>query len=143
MMIKYKVREVAADFGLSAKEVSAILKQYGTEPKSGMTSLQEDELDIIFDYLTQKNAVESFDAYFAVGEEKRKAEEEKKAAEKAAAIARQQELADQLRAAAGSKTAPKQNEGGEKAFAPKPKPKKEPGAQPKLSLIHISEPTRP
>lgn len=137
MMIKYKVREVASDFGLSAKEVSAILKEYGTEPKSGMTSLQEDELDIVFDYLTQKNAVESFDAYFAVGEEKRKAEEEKKAAEKAAAIARQQELADQLRAAAGSNMASKPKAEGDKSFVPKQKPKKEPGAQPKRGPAEI------
>lgn len=133
MMIKYKVRDVANDFGLTAKEITAILKQYATEPKSGMTALEENELDIIFDYLTQKNQVESFDAYFAVGEEKRKAEEEKKAAEKEAARARQQELADQLRAQAGSKAAPK----AQKENESKPKPKKQPGAQPNRGPAEI------
>lgn len=135
MMIKYKVREVAADFGISAKEISAILKKYGTEPKSGMTALEENELDIIFDYLTQKNSVESFDAYFAVGEEKRKAEEEKKKADKAAALARQQELADMLRAQAGSKSAGKEKKTD--SPAPAPKPKKEPGERPNRGPAEI------
>lgn len=137
MMIKYRVHEVAKDFNLPTKDVLDILKTYFDSPKKSMTALEENELDIVFDYLTQKNNVDSFDEYFAVGEEKRKADEEKKAAEKAAALAKQQELAEQLRAAAGSKSAAgktdpaKNNNGAAPAAIPRPVQKpKQPGVQP-------------
>lgn len=97
MMIKYRVHEVAKDFGLSTKDVLEILNSRIEEPKKSMTALEENELDIIFDYLTQNHGVESFDAYFAAGENKRRQDEEqrkaaaeKAAAEKAAAHAAQQ-----------------------------------------------------
>ena len=66
MMIKYKIKDVATDLGVSAKDVIAVLEQYCKVTKKTMASLEESELDVVFDYFTQKNAVENLNAYFAV-----------------------------------------------------------------------------
>ena len=66
MMIKYKIKDVATDLGVSAKDVIAVLEQYCKVTKKTMASLEENELDVVFDYFTQKNAVENLNAYFAV-----------------------------------------------------------------------------
>lgn len=65
MMIKYRVHEVAKDLGLPNKEVIDTLQKYTGETKKHMTALTENELDVVFEEFTQKNRVESFDAYFA------------------------------------------------------------------------------
>ena len=91
IMIKYKVKEVATDFDVATKEVVAVLKEKLGVDKKAMTTLSEDELNFVFDYFTQKNAVADFNAYFAVREqaikqqeeeaEKRREEEKKRRAE--------------------------------------------------------------
>ena len=88
MMIKYKVKEVATDLNVTTKDVITVLKQYCGSDKKAMTALTEDELNVIFDWFTQKNAVADFAAYFAVRDtaiekqqqeaEQRKAEEKKR-----------------------------------------------------------------
>ena len=65
MMIKYRVHEVAKDLGLPNKEVIDTLQKYTGETKKHMTALTENELDVVFEDFTQKNHVESLDAYFA------------------------------------------------------------------------------
>ena len=65
---KYRIHEVAKDFGMSSKEIIAILDKYSDEPKKHSTALEDRELNVIFDTLTQNAQVESFDAYFAAGE---------------------------------------------------------------------------
>ena len=64
MMIKYPIHKVAKDFKhgskeLPSKEVMDILTQYGHPPKNHMQPLTEQELSIVFEYLTQHNQVES------------------------------------------------------------------------------------
>ena len=59
MMVKYKIKDVATDLGVSAKDVIAVLEQYCKVTKKTMASLEESELDVVFDYFTQKNAVEN------------------------------------------------------------------------------------
>lgn len=66
MMIKYRVHEVAKDLNVPSKEVVDLLKKYFGDTKKHMTALTEEELDIVFDYYTQKNNMESFDEYYAV-----------------------------------------------------------------------------
>ncbi len=63
--IKYRVRDVAKDFGRSAKEISEILAQYATAPKNPMQALEGKELTLIFEYLTQRNQVEDISSIFA------------------------------------------------------------------------------
>lgn len=74
MMIKYRVSEVAKDFGKTTKEVVGILAEFDDAPKKSMTALEENELDLVFERLTQANQVENFDEYFAAGEKARKEE---------------------------------------------------------------------
>ncbi|HZJ75341.1 MAG TPA: translation initiation factor IF-2 N-terminal domain-containing protein, partial [Clostridia bacterium] len=66
MMIKYRVHEVAKDFDLTSKDISGILKKYLDVSKKAQTALEDTELDIIFETLTQRFSVESFDEYFAM-----------------------------------------------------------------------------
>ena len=62
MVIKYKLGELAKDFGLTNKDVIAALGEYGAEKKH-TTVLTEDELNYFFDEITKKNTVESFDEF--------------------------------------------------------------------------------
>lgn len=64
-MVKYKVKEVAADLGVSNKKIIDILGEYCGITKKTMTALEESELDMIFDVITKENSVDSFDSYFA------------------------------------------------------------------------------
>ena len=65
-MIKYKIHEVSKDLGVSSKEVIEVVKNYCGKAKKSMTALEEDELNVVFDYFTQKNNMESLEPYFAV-----------------------------------------------------------------------------
>ncbi len=65
MMIKYRVHEVAKDFDRPSKEVVDLLGQYFEGQKKHMTALNEDELNIVFETYTQKNAASDFSEYFA------------------------------------------------------------------------------
>ena len=67
-LFKYRVHEVAKDFGLSSKEISKILAEYATAPKNHMQVLSDEELNIIFDYITLKNQVESIESIFAAAQ---------------------------------------------------------------------------
>ncbi|MBQ3259180.1 MAG: translation initiation factor IF-2, partial [Clostridia bacterium] len=82
MMIKYRVSDVAKDFGVAAKEVIEVLAKYIDTPKKTATALVEEELDIVFEYYTQKHQVANLEEYFAKAD---KAREEKAAKVKAEA----------------------------------------------------------
>ena len=107
MMIKYRVHEVAKDFDVPSKDIITLLSGFVSEPKKSQTVLEENELNIIFDYMTQNNQVESFDNYFAQGEkareERRKAEAEAKEAKLAEQARIAEEFAAMARAAKGKK----------------------------------------
>jgi translation initiation factor IF-2 len=64
-MLKYRVHEVAKDFGLQTKVVSDVLIKFLTPPKNHMQALSSFELDVIFDYLTQRNQIDSMERVFA------------------------------------------------------------------------------
>ena len=63
-MVKYRVHEVAKDFNSTSKVISQILTDYATTPKNHMQVLENDELDLIFEYLTQHNQVGSIAEIF-------------------------------------------------------------------------------
>ena len=65
---KYRVHEVAKDFGMSSKAITEILTAYATTPKNHMQVLERPELDVIFEYLTQHHQVGSIAEIFAVPE---------------------------------------------------------------------------
>ena len=80
MSVKYRLKEVAADFGKTTKEISAIMEKFFEKPKSNTQVLTDEELNVIFDYITQINQIESIEVVFAMAAAKA---EEKKAAEAA------------------------------------------------------------
>ena len=62
---KYKVNELAKDFGLQTREIIDILGQYFDAPKKSGQNLDERELAVVFEYLTQHNQVSGLQAIFA------------------------------------------------------------------------------
>ena len=65
-MIKYRVHEVGKDFGKTSKEITQILTDYATTPKNHMQVLEDPELNVIFEYLTPHNQIESLEEVFKV-----------------------------------------------------------------------------
>ena len=112
---KYRIHEVAKDFGMSSKDIIAILENYSDEPKKHSTALEDKELNVIFDTLTQKTEVTSFDAYFAAGE---KAKAEKESAKK-------EEVKQEVKAEPVKNDKPAKKEADKKAPAKKDAPKAE------------------
>ena len=62
---KYRIHEVAKDFGLTSKVVGQILTDYVAAPKNHMQVLEDQELSVIVEYLTQKNPVSGIEVIFA------------------------------------------------------------------------------
>ena len=62
---KYRVHEVAKDFGKQTKDITQILSTYATTPKNHMQVLDDKELSLVFEYLTQHNQVEDLQTVFA------------------------------------------------------------------------------
>lgn len=66
MVVKYKIHELAKDFNIKSNIVTDFFKSRGDDTKKSQTVLTSDELDLVFDHLTQLYAVDSFDGYFAM-----------------------------------------------------------------------------
>ena len=98
---KYRVHEVAKDFGLTSKKITEILTEYATTPKNHMQVLADEELDIIFDYLTVNNQVDNLEQIFSAAAEKSKkeqAEQQGAAAEASEAENKKEEPQDKAEA---------------------------------------------
>ena len=65
-LVKYRVKEVAADFGMAPKEVSEIIGKYYEKPKSYTQVLTEQELNAVFDYVTRHNQIADIAQVFNV-----------------------------------------------------------------------------
>ncbi len=84
MVIKYKLNEVAKDLNVDKKEIIDVVEKYAGVVKKTTSVLEEKELNIIFDYFTKLNEVQSLEDYFARANQKvkkPKVTESKKAAE--------------------------------------------------------------
>ena len=75
-LVKYRLKEVATDFGMTPKDIAEVMGKFFEKPKSNTQVLTGDELNVIFDYLTQTHQISSLEAVFAV-QPKPKAEEPK------------------------------------------------------------------
>ena len=78
-LIKYRVHEVAKDFDVTSKVITEILTEYATTPKNHMQVLEDEELNVIFEYMTQHNQMASIAEVFADTQPK---QEEKSAQKK-------------------------------------------------------------
>lgn len=64
--IKYRVHEVAKDFGTTSKAITEILTKYSSAPKNHMQVLEDFELSVIFESLTQGNQCGSLEELLKV-----------------------------------------------------------------------------
>ncbi len=113
--IKYRIHEVAKDFGKSSKVVLDLLTQYFDDTKNHMTALEDKELDIVFETFTQNNQVASFDEYFATANEApaqpaKKAEKTAKAANAKAEAPKKSEKAEQSKPKQSEQAQPQKKE---------------------------------
>ena len=82
---KYRVHEVAKDFNVATKEVTEILTKYAETPKNHMQVLEDRELSLVFEYLTQHNQIASIATVFAEGAKTEEKKAEPKTEKKVAA----------------------------------------------------------
>ena len=129
-LVKYRIREVAADFGVAPKEIVEILSKYGEKPKSNTQVLTEDELNVVFDRMTANHPISSLEQVFAV-QPKPKAEAPK--AEPVKAEAPKQENSRQQ----GNKPQG-QNKPQQQAQPPKPEKPKEPERKRERRVVDTS-----
>ena len=59
--IKYRIGEMAKDFGVPTKTVTALVGEFFEKPKSGQQVLTEEQLNVLFDVLTQRHQVASLE----------------------------------------------------------------------------------
>ena len=64
--VKYRVKELAADFGMAPKEITEVIALYGEKPKSSSQNLTLEILELVFNHLTQHNQISSLEQVFAV-----------------------------------------------------------------------------
>ncbi len=64
--VKYRLKEVAADFGKTPKEIADIISKYYDRPKSNTQVLSDAELNAVFDHVTKNNQIKSLEQVFAV-----------------------------------------------------------------------------
>lgn len=62
-MEKIRAYELSKAFGFPSKEIVKVLHDYEVSGKNHMSALTEYELDVIFEYYTQKNQVKDFSMY--------------------------------------------------------------------------------
>ena len=64
-MIKYKLSEIAKNLNVPSKEISEVLKNYLNVSKKSAAVLTEQELNVIFEYYTDKTNMPDLNAYYA------------------------------------------------------------------------------
>ncbi|GHV06786.1 hypothetical protein FACS1894217_06170 [Clostridia bacterium] len=62
---KYRLHEVAKDFGLISKDITQILERHSAPPKNVQYVLTEQELNLVFDALTQQYPIDNMERVFA------------------------------------------------------------------------------
>ena len=65
LLEKIRITDIAKSFGVKNKDITDILTRYATAPKSASAQLNEEELSLIFEYLTQHNQIESVESVYA------------------------------------------------------------------------------
>ena len=78
-MAKFKISDLAKDFGVKNNTIIDLLKDFSETPKKANSSVENEELDFVFEHFTKTHEVKGFDDYFAM----KKPEPKKEAAPKA------------------------------------------------------------
>ena len=145
-MAKIKISDLAKDLNMSSKDLVAFIESnLGVEKKTA-GSVDEAEFGAIFEKLTAKNSVKSFDDYFATGAAATQKKAEERQAVKDKKLADQMAILEQLKAAQAAQAAPEKKQEEEKpapskksAPAKKAEPKKE---EPKKAEPKKEEPKK-
>ena len=124
IMFKYRIHEVAKDFGVPTKTISEIVAKYFEAPKNHMQALEEEQLDVIFEYMTINNQIDSLEEVFVVPAEEKTAKEAS-----AAKAGEEPKKSGQTGSAQKEKTAPAAAK--EQPAQPQPKKKEEKPFQPR------------
>ena len=77
--VKVRLKELAADFGVTPKEISEIIGKFGEKPKSNSQVLTDQELNVVFEVMTQTHQIDSLEQVFAVQKPKAEPKKEVKA----------------------------------------------------------------
>ena len=120
--VKYRLKEVATDFGTTPKEIADIIAKFGEKPKSNTQVLTDVELNCVFDYMTKNHQIKSLEQVFATAAKK----EEPKAAAPAAPKAenRPQQQGDRRPQQQGQKPQQGQNRPQQNAAPQQQEPQK-------------------
>ena len=65
-MMKYRIGDMAKDFGMPTKTITALVTEFFEKPKSAQQVLTEEQLNVIFDVISQENQIDSLEKVFAV-----------------------------------------------------------------------------
>lgn len=114
MTNKYKISEIAKDFGVSSKDIIALTAEFTSDEKKAGASLNEGEIGLFFDIITKKHSVKSFEEYFATGAEFRAKEAKNRQDKKDKKLAEQMAILEQLKAAAAAAEGKKPEDDTEK-----------------------------
>ena len=106
-MNKNKVSDLAKDFGMASKDILSVLSAYEDGSKKPSQVLSADEINLIFEHLTQKNQVK-IESIYAESAPKKKPEEKSASA--------------QNQAKANSAPVPQKNNGGSRPQPQQAKP---------------------
>ena len=136
---KYKVNELARDFGMQTKQIIEILgKRFSTQKKSGQ-NLDEKELNYVFEYLTQTNQVSDIKVIYA---DTAPAEKEKEKEEAGPAAAPQPAAPARNGGQPQRTPQSQQQQQPQKAPAAAPKPQQQPAARvPKSKVVDTRKAT--
>ena len=127
-LAKLNARDVAKDFGMQAKAITAILAEHTKETVSPTKTLTDRELSIIFEHLTQHNQVESIESIYAdtYHEPAKQAAPAAKAPQPAPAAPQKD---------GGKQPAPAQGKGAPQKEQAKPAPAKPAGRTPEKKVV--------
>ncbi len=106
---KIKVSDIAKDFNMASKDIIEELKACSKEEKKSSNTLTQEEIGLLFDLLTVKYEVDSFDDYFKMGEQAKEERKKQKELEKQRKLAEQAAILEQFK-----KEAAKQMKEGKK-----------------------------
>ena len=140
-LLKYRIGEMAKDFGVPTKEITALVTEFYEKPKSSQQVLTEEQLNVLFDVMTLRNQISSIEQVFATAAaaEAPKAEEPKAEAPKAEEPKAEAPKAEETKAEETKAEAPKAEPKAETPKAePKPEKPKEPERKRERRVIDTS-----
>ena len=127
--IKQKIKEVADDFGMPAKSLIEIVGKFYDKPKSSSQNLTEDQLNVIFDYITAQNQIGSIAEVFAAAKPKEEPKAEAPAAPAPEKPSAPQQNAQQQKPQSAPQLRPNTNRPGQNNNNQRPQQNTRPQAQ--------------